>query len=110
MRYQVNTELTPSEALQRALTHFGPGGVGLHVVSQTVFGIVFQGGGGYVAITVQPGQEKTVLECETREWDYPVRQLMAQVSRLRPWWRLWRRRQLRVATPTPTFTVLNNKT
>lgn len=109
MRYQVHTELSPSEALQRALTHFGAGGVGLHVTSQSVFGLVFQGGGGYVAITVQPGQAETVLECETREWDYPVRQFMAQVSRRRPWWRRWRRRHKPVAPPPPTFTVLNNR-
>jgi hypothetical protein len=108
MRYQVSTELTPQEALQQAIAHFGPGGVGLQITSQTLFGVVLQGGGGYVAITVQPGHEQTVLELETREWDYPVRQFMAQVSRRRPWWRRWWRRKPQVAPPPPTFTILNN--
>jgi hypothetical protein len=26
------------------------------------------------------GEKKTVLELETREWDYPVRQFMSKVS------------------------------
>jgi hypothetical protein len=39
---------------------------------------VFKGGGGYVAITAQPG-DKTTLELETREWDRAVRQFMAEV-------------------------------
>lgn len=108
MRYQVSTELTPQEALQRAIVHFGPGGVGLQITSQTLFGLIFQGGGGYVAITVQPGHEKTVLELETREWDYPVRQFMAQVSRRRSWWRRWWRRKQQAAPPPPRFTILNN--
>jgi hypothetical protein len=39
---------------------------------------VFQGGGGYVAVTAQPGA-KTVLELETREWDRAVEQFMRRV-------------------------------
>jgi len=29
MRYEVTTQLTPAEALQRSIMHFGPQGVGL---------------------------------------------------------------------------------
>ena len=85
MRYEVGTELTPREALEQALAAFGPGGLGLHIVSQANLGLAFQGGGGYIALTVQPGGTTTV-ELETREWDYAVQQFMAQVSRRRPWW------------------------
>jgi hypothetical protein len=85
MRYQVSTTLTPHEALDRAIAHFGPGGQGLVLTSRPLLGLVFQGGGGHVAITVQPGAE-TTLELETREWDYAVQQFMAQVSRRRRWW------------------------
>ncbi len=72
MRYEVTTTLTPQQALERASAHFGPQGVGLDITRRDGGGIVFDGGGGYVAVTAQPG-EKTVLELETREWDRVVR-------------------------------------
>ena len=78
MRYEVTTKITPQEALARALAYFGPGGQGLAITSQGDLSLVFQGGGGYVAITAQPG-DKTTLDLETREWDYAVRQFMAEV-------------------------------
>jgi hypothetical protein len=40
--------------------------------------MVFEGGGGYVAITVQPG-EQTTLEPERRGWDRAVREFMKRV-------------------------------
>jgi hypothetical protein len=78
MRYEVTTTLTPQEALERASAHFGPQGAGLDITSRDEGGIVFEGGGGYVAVTAQPG-EKTVLELETTEWDRVVLHFMRQV-------------------------------
>jgi hypothetical protein len=107
MRYEVTTPLTPGEALARAIAHFGPGGMGLAVTTQSHRSVVFQGGGGHVMITIQPGAE-TTLELETREWDYAVQQFMAQVSGRRRWWhRLFRRPRPSPASPT-SFTILNN--
>jgi len=91
MWYQVTTPLTLLEALEQALAAFGPGVVGLQITSQHNLDVVFQGGGGRIAVTAQPGAE-TTLELETREWDYPVRQFMARVHRRRPWWQRWGRR------------------
>lgn len=82
MRYGVSTKLTPQEALQRAIAHFGPQGLGLEIIDQTEAGLIFQGGGGHVAITACPGKtpgEKTTVDLETREWDYAVRQFLDQV-------------------------------
>lgn len=79
MRYEVNTKLTPQEALERAVAYFGPGGQGLEITSKGDLSLVFQGGGGYVAIAAQPG-DKTTLDLETREWDYAVRQFMAEMQ------------------------------
>jgi hypothetical protein len=78
MRYEVITTLTLQEALERASAHFGPGGQVLDITSRNECSIVFQGGGGYVAVTAQAG-EKTTLELETREWDRAVQQFMRQV-------------------------------
>src|SRR5687767_7217938 len=90
MRYEVTTSLTPEEVIEDALNYFGPGSTGLEVTSQTSQGVVFQGGGGHVAIQVQPGATTTV-DIETREWDYPVRQFMERIGRRRWWSRFWRR-------------------
>jgi len=107
MRYQVTTTLTPREALEQALADFGPGGLGLQITSQNNLDLVFQGGGGHIAITAQPGAE-TTLELETREWDYPVQQFMARVHRRRPWWQRWWRRKQPGASRPASFTVIDH--
>ena len=107
MRYQVTTALTPREALEQALADFGPGGLGVQITSQTNPSLGFQGGGGHIAVTAEPGAE-TTLELETREWDYAVKQFMARVQRGRPWWqRWWRRKRPDPARPA-SFTILDD--
>jgi hypothetical protein len=83
--------------------------MGLTIAAQTYRSVVFQGGGGHVMVTIQPGGE-TTLELETREWDYAVQQFMAEVSRRRRWWHRLLRRKRRPPTPLPSFTILNNGT
>src|SRR2546428_13159530 len=99
MRYQVTTPLTPREALELALADFGPGGLGLQLTSQHNLDMVFQGGGGHIAVTAQPGA-KTTLELETREWDYAVKQFMGRVQRRRALWQPLRPPQ-QLGTPRP---------
>ena len=107
MRYQVTTPLTPREALEQALADFGAGGLGLQLTSQTNLSLVFQGGGGHITVTAEPGA-KTTLELETREWDYAVEQFMVRVQRRRSWWqRWWRRKQPDTSRPV-SFTVLDH--
>jgi len=106
MRYQVTTSRTPREALELALADFGPGGLGLQLTSQTNLSFVFQGGGGHIAVTAEPG-EQTTLDIETREWDYGVQQFMGRVQQRRPWWqRWWRHKSLSTSRPA-SFTVLD---
>jgi hypothetical protein len=76
MRYQVTTKLSPPEALQRAIKHFGTQGVGLQLVDQNDTCVSFEGGGGHVSIVACADDNYTTLEVETREWDYAVRQFM----------------------------------
>jgi hypothetical protein len=107
MRYQVTTTYTPREALEQALADFGPGGLGLQLTSQQNLGIVFQGGGGHIAVTAQPGAE-TTLEIETREWDYAVKQFMARVQRGHSWWQRWWPRKRSGTSRPASFTVLDH--
>jgi hypothetical protein len=78
LRYEVNTKLTPQEALEQAINFFGHSGQGLEITRKGDFSLVFLGGGGYVAITALPGY-KTTIDLETREWDWAVRQFMEKV-------------------------------
>jgi hypothetical protein len=106
MRYEVVTDLTPRQALEQAIVEFGPGGRGLTLQSQANLRLVFQGGGGYIAITAHPGTPMT-LELETREWDYAVQQYMARVHQRRSWWRrLWRRKRSGPSRPA-SLTILD---
>jgi hypothetical protein len=80
MRYEVATKMSPQEAIAYAKDYFGPGGVGLQVIDEDELCVTLQGGGGHVSVVACADEKKTVLELETREWDYPVRQFMSKVS------------------------------
>jgi hypothetical protein len=107
MRYETTTVLTPGEALEQALRDFGPTGLGLQVTSKSNLALIFQGGGGHIALTAHPGP-RTTLELETREWDHAVQQFMARVPRRRPWWRRWWRRKGAAGASPTTFNILND--
>jgi hypothetical protein len=80
MRYEVTTKLSPQAAIARAKDYFGPQGVGLDIADEHDLDVTFLGGGGHVSVVACAGEKKTTLELETREWDYPVRQFMSEVS------------------------------
>lgn len=107
MRYEVRTTKTPREVLEQAIEDFGPHGLGLRLSAQRNLDLVFEGGGGHIAITTQPGAQTTV-ELETREWDYAVQQFMVRVQRRQPWWQRWWRRKPQPPTQPPSLTVLND--
>src|SRR4030095_5421756 len=107
MRYEATTGLTPREALEQAISYFGRGGVGLQAISQTPHSLLFQGGGGHVAITIKPSAT-TTLELETREWDFEVRGFTEQVSHRPNWGSRGGRGNGWAAPPVPVCTILNN--
>lgn len=80
MRYEVTTKLSPQAAITRAKDYFGLQGVGLDIIDEHDTCVSFVGGGGHVSVVACAGEKKTTLELETREWDYPVRQFMNEVS------------------------------
>ena len=80
MRYEITTKLSPQAAMAYAKDYFGPQGIGLEVTDEHETCVIFLGGGGHVSVVACPGAKKTTLQLETREWDYPVRQFMTQVS------------------------------
>lgn len=80
MRYEVATTLSPQAAIAYAKNYFGPQGIGLQVIDEQETAVTLVGGGGHVSVVACSGEKKTILELEPREWDYPVRQFMREVS------------------------------
>jgi hypothetical protein len=78
-RYSVETKLGPEQTIQKSVSFFGQGGVGLDVTEQGDCCAHFVGGGGHVHVTVAAGERRTTVELETREWDYDVRQFMHKI-------------------------------
>jgi hypothetical protein len=50
------------------------------VTEQNPCCVTFIGGGGHVTVTVGTEENKTVVELETREWDYHVQQFMHDIA------------------------------
>ncbi|GIX46338.1 MAG: hypothetical protein KatS3mg131_0549 [Candidatus Tectimicrobiota bacterium] len=105
MRYQVTTTQAPAEVAAAAIETFGPGGSGLTLVTHTPQRLVFTGGGGYVALTLEPRGAATVVEIEAREWDAAVQRFVARLGRRRLNWKRWwqRLRQRGRPAASPDF-------
>jgi hypothetical protein len=79
-RYSVETKLNPEEAIQKAVAYFGEGGLGLDTTEESSCCAYLKGGGGHVRVMAATGEKKTVVELETREWDYHVKQFMRRIG------------------------------
>jgi len=58
-----------------------PAGLGLTLHQRSEEFVAFQGGGGYVTVTATRTAEddRTTVDLESREWDYPVRQFLGEI-------------------------------
>lgn len=79
--YSTETRLAAEEVFRKAITYFGPGGLGLELCQQDPCRIDFTGGGGHVTVAANTNKEKTTVDLETREWDFHVRQFMHEIAR-----------------------------
>jgi len=77
--YSVYTKLSPEEALKKAVAYFG-GELGLELVDENACCVSFVGGGGHITVTARSEEKRTVVDLETREWDYHVKQFMRRVG------------------------------
>lgn len=79
-RYSFETKKRAEEVIKEAMVFFGEGGLGLSVVEQNSCCVSLEGGGGHVSVTANPGEKKTMVDLETREWDYHVRRFMSELG------------------------------
>jgi hypothetical protein len=88
MRYEAQTYMTAQEVIEAAISFFGVD-LGLELQSQGFDALHFEGGGGYVTLSLREG-DPVAVEFETREWDAQVEEFMGRVARKRWWRRLWK--------------------
>jgi hypothetical protein len=79
MRYETSTTLAPDAALAAAEQFFS-GEFGLAIRQRGPQVIGFEGGGGFVLISIT-GEHPTTLEIETREWDRQVTRFIERLPR-----------------------------
>jgi hypothetical protein len=77
--YQVDTRLSPEQALDKAKAYFAES-LGLEVTGESPCCISFVGGGGHVTVTAHADGRRNHMELETREWDYQVQQFMHEIA------------------------------
>ena len=81
IRMGKESNLVPSDVVEKAVAFFGPSGAGLNVVDQGDCCARFEGAGCYVSVhTVdiddQGGSRVTV---EGREWEYQIKKFMGEI-------------------------------
>jgi hypothetical protein len=81
IRMEKPSKLTPSEAVDRAVAFFGPGGLDLEVAEHAECCIRLEGGGGYVYVQAAENENGngSLVEIESREWEYHVKRFLERV-------------------------------
>jgi hypothetical protein len=70
------TGLAPEKVINRASKFFGKGGEGLEEKERTPCCISFEGGGGYVSISIYDEEKHRMVDVETREFEYQAKQFL----------------------------------
>jgi hypothetical protein len=73
------TALSADDVLRRASDFFGSQGLGLVEKERNSCCIAFEGGGGYVSVTVMEAGGKRDVDVESREWEYQVKEFLETI-------------------------------
>jgi hypothetical protein len=76
IRLAKQTRLKPEEIIVRAVEFFGEKGEQLDERDRTPCGVYFEGGGGYVAISIVEESKKRSVDVETREFEYQAKDFL----------------------------------
>ena len=80
LKLNVRTKSKPEEVVKKALEFFGPGGYGLKVTEQSDTCAYFEGGGGGIEVTACTDDKGTLVDLETREWEYQVKEFAGKIK------------------------------
>jgi len=64
------TKLSQEDVIKHTKRFFGEGGLGLKLTEETSHCLTFEGGGGFVTVTLFSEEERTRVDLVTQEWDY----------------------------------------
>ncbi len=67
------TKLSQENVIQHAKRFFGEGGLGLELTEETPQCLTFEGGGGFVTVTLRSEEEQTRVDLVSQEWDFQVK-------------------------------------
>lgn len=70
------TRLKPIEVIERAVTFFGQGGQGLTETQRNACCVSFEGGGGFVSVSITEEDDRHSVDVETREYEYQVKRFL----------------------------------
>jgi len=83
---EVESKLSPEQAIEKARDFFGPDGWGLQVTEFTDCCARFEGGGGLVSVQTAPRrseggerQSGSTVEIQGREWETQIREFLRQI-------------------------------
>ncbi|MCF8040172.1 MAG: hypothetical protein K9K79_12730 [Desulfohalobiaceae bacterium] len=79
LRISKQTKSTPEEIIDRAVKYFGEGGENLDEVSRDACCVTFEGGGGYVRVSIADESGQRTVDIETREFDYPAKEFLGRL-------------------------------
>jgi hypothetical protein len=79
IRITKETTLSADDVLRRASDFFGTQGLGLEEKERNSCCIAFEGGGGYVSISLVEAGGKRDVDAESREWEYQVKEFLETI-------------------------------
>jgi hypothetical protein len=79
IRITKETTHSADEVLRSASDFFGTQGLGLEEKERNSCCVSFEGGGGYVSVSLVEAGGKRDVDVESREWEYQVKKFMETI-------------------------------
>ncbi len=79
LNLECKTKLSQEDVIENAKRFFGEGGLGLELTEETPQCLTFEGGGGFVTVTLCPEGKETRVDLVTQEWDYQVKRFVSDL-------------------------------
>jgi hypothetical protein len=80
LKIGTTTKLTATQAIEKAVAFFGPGGYKLTVKDRKDDYVMFEGGGGGIEISACDSDKGTSVDIITREWEYQVKEFIGTIK------------------------------
>ncbi len=74
------SKLKPNEAIKKAVSFFGPDGLGLELMEEDSCNAYFEGGGGSVRVSAATSKKGSSVDVESVEWDYQAKQFIEKLK------------------------------